>query len=292
MVGTGIGPPGIDGSGRSGEVMTWRAPPPRRRRFSSWPPLPLVVLGSLGAAVFVLPLAGLLNAAPWGSMWSLLSAPEAGTALRLSLLCSLSATVLCVLLGVPLAWLLQRTNLPGRRLVRAVVTLPVVLPPVAGGVALLVVFGRRAALGRFISDTLGINLFFSTPGVILAETFVALPFLVLTMSGAMQGADTRLEEAARTFGAGRWTVFRRVTLPSVWPSLMAGTVLSWARALGEFGATITFAGNLPGRTQTMPLAVYVALETNPDAAVALSLVLVAVSLAVLVSLRRQWFRSL
>jgi len=249
-------------------------------------------LGLLGAAVFVLPLAGLLAAAPWGSLWSLLNTAEARTALWLSLECSLCATVLCVLLGVPLAWLLQRTNLPGRRLLRAVVTLPVVLPPVAGGVALLVVFGRRAALGRFFSDSLGINLFFSTPGVILAETFVALPFLVLTMSGALQGADLRFEEAARTFGAGRWTVFWRVTLPSVRPSLLAGTVLSWARALGEFGATITFAGNLPGRTQTMPLAVYVALETDPDAAIALSLVLVAVSLVVLVSLRRQWLGSL
>jgi len=166
--------------------------------------------------------------------------------------------------------------------------LPIVLPPVVAGVALLVVFGRRGLLGIWLDRWLGIRLPFTTAGAALAETFVAMPFFVLTMEGALRAVDRRLEDAARTLGASRWTAFRRVTLPLVRPSLLAGAVLAWARALGEFGATITFAGNVPGRTQTLPLAVYLALETRPEAAFALSLVLLAVSLAVLVGLRGRW----
>ncbi|MEW6271458.1 MAG: ABC transporter permease subunit, partial [Thermodesulfobacteriota bacterium] len=157
-----------------------------------------------------------------------------------------------------------------------------------GGVALLLAFGRRGIVGRWLEAAFGITLPFTVAGAVLAETFVAMPFFVLTIEGALRGLDGRLEDAARTLGARPWTVFRRVTLPLLAPSLAAGAVLCWARALGEFGATITFAGNFPGRTQTLPLAVYTALETDPAAGILLSLVLLVVSLAVLVALRRRW----
>jgi len=195
-----------------------------------------------------------------------------------------------LVLGVPLAWLLARLAFPGRRLVRALVTLPLVLPPVVGGLALLVVFGRRGVLGPALQSALGVSIPFTTAAVVLAETFVAMPFLVVTVEGALNSADRRLEEAAATLGATAWTTFWRVTLPQVAPSVGAGAVLCFARALGEFGATITFAGNLPGTTQTMPLAVYVALESDPEAAVALALVLLALSVAILVALRERWLR--
>jgi molybdate transport system permease protein len=191
-------------------------------------------------------------------------------------------------LGVPLAWLLARTGFPGRRLVRALVTVPLVLPPVVGGVALLLVFGRRGLVGSWLDATVGVSLPFTTAGVVVAEAFVAMPFLVISVEGALRGADDRYEEAAATLGAGRWTAFRRVTLPLIAPGVAAGAVLCWARALGEFGATITFAGNFPGRTQTMPLAVYLALEQDLDAAIVLSLVLLVVSVAILVALRDRW----
>ncbi len=209
-------------------------------------------------------------------------------ALRLSLVTATAATAVCLLLGVPLAWLLARADLPGRTLVRALVTLPLVLPPVVGGVALLLVLGRNGLVGRWLDSAFGLTLPFTTAGVVVAEAFVAMPFLVISVEGALRAADARYEEAAATLGAGRWTTFRRVTLPLVAPGVAAGAVLSWARALGEFGATITFAGNFPGTTQTMPLAVYLALETDPEAAVVLSLVLLAVSVLVLAGLRERW----
>jgi molybdate transport system permease protein len=212
-------------------------------------------------------------------------------ALRLSLECATAATLLALVFGVPLAWVLARARIRGVHLLRAVVTLPLVLPPVVGGVALLLAFGRQGILGRHLDDWTGITLPFTTAGVIVAETFVAMPFLVITVEGALRSSDQDLEEAAATLGATRMTTFRRVTLPAIAPSLLAGAVLCWARALGEFGATITFAGNFPGKTQTMPLAVYLALETDPDAAIALSLVLLAVSVAVLVGLRERWLRA-
>jgi len=190
---------------------------------------------------------------------------------------------------VPLAWVLARRRFPGRRLVRALVLLPLVLPPVVGGVGMLYAFGRRGVLGPALG-AVGISLPFSTAGVVLAEAFVAMPFLVITVEGALAGSDQRYEEAAATLGASDWTTFRRITLPLIGPSVAAGAVLCFARALGEFGATITFAGNLPGTTQTMPLAVYVALETNPEAALALALVLLAVSILILVALRERWLR--
>jgi molybdate transport system permease protein len=204
------------------------------------------------------------------------------------LLTATLATAVCLLLGVPLAWVLARAEFPGRRLARALVTVPLVLPPVVGGVALLLVFGRRGLVGAWLDSAFGISLPFSTAGVVVAEAFVAMPFLVISVEGALRGADARYEEAAATLGATRWTAFRRVTLPLIAPGVAAGAVLCWARALGEFGATITFAGNFPGRTQTMPLAVYLALEQDLDAAIVLSLLLLTVSVAVLAGLRDKW----
>jgi molybdate transport system permease protein len=248
------------------------------------------VVASLGAALFVLPLVGLLWKAPWADLGQALVAPEALTAMRLSLVCSLAATALSVVLGLPLAWVQARGTFPGRALLRALTLLPVVLPPVVGGVALLAVFGRRGLIGQWL-EPLGIRLPFTTAGAVLAETFVAMPFFVLSMEGGLRGLDRRLEDAARSLGATRWTVFRRVTMPLVRPALATGAALCWARALGEFGATITFAGNFPGRTQTIPLAVYLELETRPEAGLALSLVLLAVSLTILVLLRGRWLEQ-
>jgi molybdate transport system permease protein len=251
-------------------------------------PLALLFPAAVGLVFLTLPLAGLLIRAPWGTMPQRLTEPGVLTALRLSLQTATLATALCLVLGVPLAWVLARVEFPGRRLVRALVTVPLVLPPVVGGVALLLVFGRRGLVGEWLDSTFGITLPFTTTGVVLAEAFVAMPFLVIAVEGALRGADSRYEEAAATLGAGRWTTFTHVTLPLVAPGVAAGAVLCWARALGEFGATITFAGNFPGRTQTMPLAVYLALETDLDAAIVLSLILLTVSVVILAALRDKW----
>ncbi|MCW2868408.1 MAG: molybdate transporter permease subunit, partial [Marmoricola sp.] len=223
--------------------------------------------------------------APWAGLPRLLATAEVRDALWLSLLSATAATVVSVVLGVPLAWLLARSRLPGLRLLRALVTLPLVLPPVVGGVALLLVLGRTGLVGRYLDLWFGFTLPFTTAAVVVAETFVAMPFLVIAVEGALRSADQGYDEAAATLGAGRGTVFRRVTLPLIRPALVSGAVLCWARALGEFGATVTFAGNLQGTTRTMPLAVYLAMETDPEAAVALSLLLLAVSVVVLVALR-------
>ena len=254
-------------------------------------PLVAVLLAAVGAAFFVLPLLGLILRAPWAHAWEDLTAPETLAALRLSLVASLSATALALVMGVPLAWLYARARFPGRSLLRALTTLPMVLPPVVGGIALLLAFGRRGLLGQLLDRTLGISLPFTTAGVVMAETFVAMPFLILTVEAGLRSMDLRYEEAARTLGAGRWTVFRWVTVPLIAPSLVAGAVLCWARALGEFGATITFAGNFPGVTQTMPLGVYLLLETKPEASIVLSLLLLLISLLVLVGLRDRWLGS-
>jgi molybdate transport system permease protein len=253
-------------------------------------PVPLLVLAAVGAAFVVLPLVGLLQRVPWSDLLDELGTPAVREALKLSLVTSLAATATSLVLGVPLAWVLARVAFPGRSLVRAAVTLPMVLPPVVGGAALLFALGRRGLVGSWLEDALGVHLPFTTAGVVVANTFVAMPFLVVSVEGALRGTDERYEEAAATLGASRWAVLTRVTLPLVRPSLVAGALLCWARALGEFGATITFAGNLPGRTQTMPLAVFLALERDRGAAVVLSLVLVAVSLVVLVGLRDRWLR--
>jgi molybdate transport system permease protein len=254
-------------------------------------PWPALVLAIIAIAFFALPFLGLVWRAPWGDVWSILTSESALTALRLSLWCSFWATLAALVLGVPLAWLLARVAFPGRGLVRALCTLSMVLPPVVAGVALFFALGRRGLVGQYLDRWFGITLPFSTAGVVVAQTFVAMPFLVLTVEAAFRQEDTRFEEAARTLGASRWYVFRRVTLPAIRPGLVAGAVLAWARALGEFGATITFAGNFPGRTQTMPLAIYLANEIDPDEAIVLSLVLIGVSFAVLVMLRDRYLGS-
>ena len=246
-------------------------------------------MAAVAALFLALPLVGLLWRAPWTNVGADLWSPAARTALGLSLVCSLWATALSVGFGLPLAWVLARVDFRGRRLVRALATLPMVFPPVVAGVALLLAFGRQGLAGRWLYDWFGLRLPFTTPGAVLAETFVAMPFLVVPAEAAFRGLDRRFEEAARTLGAGPWTVFRRVTLPLAGPALGAGMVLCWARALGEFGATITFAGNTPGRTSTVPLQVYLLLESGRQGtAVALSLVLLGVSVAVLVGLRDRW----
>ncbi|MFI0505608.1 molybdate ABC transporter permease subunit [Streptomyces albogriseolus] len=254
-------------------------------------PLALLAPALIGLAFLLVPLAALVVRAPWRDLPEQLTSPAVWDALRLSLVCATTATALSLVVGVPLAWLLARTDFPGRSLVRALVTLPLVLPPVVGGVALLLALGRNGIVGRLLDEWFGVTLPFTTAGVVLAETFVALPFLVISVEGTLRAADPRFEEAAATLGASRFTAFRRVTLPLIAPGVAAGAVLAWARALGEFGATITFAGNFPGRTQTMPLAVYLALQNDPAAAIALSLVLLAVSVAVLAGLRDRWTRA-
>jgi molybdate transport system permease protein len=251
-------------------------------------PWPVLVLALVAIAFFALPLVGLMWRAPWGDVWQYLSDDTTRTALRLSIVCSLWATALSILFGVPLAWLLARVDFPGRAAVRALCTLSMVLPPVVGGVALFFALGRRGLVGQYLDRWFDIRLPFTTAGVVVAQTFVSMPFLVITVEAALRQLDTRFEDASRTLGASSWYTFRRVTVPAIRPALIAGAVLSWARALGEFGATITFAGNFPGRTQTMPLAVYLALETNPEEAIVLALVLTAISFAVLVALRERW----
>jgi molybdate transport system permease protein len=242
-------------------------------------------------ALIVGPLAALLVRTPWSEVPRQLASPDAREALQLSLVCSLAATALSLALGTPLAWLLARFDFPGRRLVRALVTLPMVLPPVVGGVALLLAFGRRGLLGQWLELGLGVSLPFTTAGAVLAETFVSMPFLIVSAEAGFRQVDRRLEEAAAVLGARPGFSLRRITLPLAAPALRAGAALCWARALGEFGATITFAGNFPGRTQTLPLAVYSALEHDPDAAIALSLVLLAVSIIALVALRDRWLEG-
>jgi molybdate transport system permease protein len=250
-------------------------------------PLPLLAAAALGAALLALPLLGLLARTPWSRLGGLLGRDEVRQALWLSLRCASAATVLSVLLGVPLAWLLARAELPGRRLLRALVTVPLVLPPVVGGVALLLAFGRHGLLGRLLVTT-GTVPAFTTTGVVLAETFVAMPFLVLSVEGALRALPREPEEVAATLGAGPLRVFRTVTLPALAPAVVAGAVLSGARALGEFGATTTFAGSLPGRTRTVPLAVYTLLQDDPPAAYALSALLLAVSVTLVLLLRGRW----
>jgi molybdate transport system permease protein len=254
-------------------------------------PIVVVVPAAIGAAFFILPLLGLVVRSPWGDAVTALTAPETLQALKVSLVASLSATAIGLILGVPLAWIYARVDFLGRDVLRALTTLPMVLPPVVGGIALLLAFGRRGLVGSWLYSTFGITFPFTTVGVVMAETFVAMPFLVLTVEAGLRSMDRRYEEAARTMGASRWRVFTRVTLPLIGPSLFAGAVLCWARALGEFGATITFAGNFPGVTQTMPLAVYLLLETNQEASFILSLVLLLISLVFLIALRHRWLGS-
>lgn len=241
-------------------------------------------LALAGLAVFVVPVIGLLLRAPWDRLPALLATPAALAALRLSVVTSLAAVLVSVAVGVPLAWVLARLRFPGRGLVRVLVTAPMVLPPVVAGLALLTTFGERGMAGSAL-EVVGVSLPFTTAAVVAAQAFVAAPFLVVTVQAGFASADPRVEDAARSLGARRWRVWGSVVLPASRQSVLAGVALCWARALGEFGATIAFAGSLRGVTQTLPLAVYEQLQTGLDGAVAMSLVLLAVSLGVIASLR-------
>ena len=255
----------------------------------------LWIPAGLGAALLILPLAGLVIRAPWDRVAELALSPTTLDALRLSLLTGLATTVLCLVFGVPLAAILAASDswpTIVRRLLRAGVTVPLVLPPVVGGIALLLLLGRRGVLGGPLLATTGFALPFTTPAVVVAQTFVSMPFLVLAVEGAMRGLDHRFEDAAATLGASRWRSFTRVTLPMAAPGIAAGAVLCFTRALGEFGATITFAGSFPGVTQTLPIAAYLGLQSDPDTAIVLALILLAVAVVVLLSLRDRWAGAL
>ncbi|MCQ0023796.1 ABC transporter permease [Streptomyces somaliensis DSM 40738] len=239
-------------------------------------------------AFLLVPLAGVLAHAPWRTLGARLAAPAVREALGLSLAVSAWALALSLLLGVPLAWTLARVDFPGKPLVRVLVMLPMVLPPTVAGVALLQGFGRRGLLGGVLADRFGVSLPFSTAGAVVAAAFVAMPFLVISLEGALAGLHPRYEETAASLGAAPLRAFLTVTVPMAGPGLVAGAALCWARALGEFGATITFAGNLPGATQTLPLQVYLLLQNDPEGAVAVSLLLLVTAAAVLVALRGRW----
>ncbi|UUS29583.1 ABC transporter permease [Streptomyces changanensis] len=258
------------------------------RRLRPRTPAALALPAIAAIAFLLLPLVGILARTAWGDLRAHLTDPAAVEALRLSFVVSLWSLGLSLALGVPLAWLLARVPFRGKALVRSLVLLPMVLPPTVGGVALLLAFGRRGLLGPWLEDRLGVTLPFHTSGAVLAATFVAMPFLVISLEGALGGLDRRYEDTAASLGAGPLRVFRTVTLPMVAPGLVAGAALTWARALGEFGATITFAGNLPGATQTLPLQVYLLLQEQPEAATSVSLLLLALAMAVLVALRGRW----
>ncbi|MFB8443924.1 ABC transporter permease [Streptomyces niveus] len=267
-----------------------RLSPTRRARGRTRPrtPLALAVPALLAVAFLLLPLIGILARTSWGDIGTHLTSPGVVEALELSLLVSFWALALSLVLGVPLAWLLARVDFPGKAFVRSLVLLPMVLPPTVGGVALLLAFGRRGLLGPWLEDTFGITLPFHTSGAVVAATFVAMPFLVISLEGALGGLRPRYEETAASLGASPVRVFATVTLPMVAPGLFAGAALTWARALGEFGATITFAGNLPGTTQTLPLQVYLLLQNSPEAATSVSLLLLVIAMGVLIVLRGRW----
>jgi molybdate transport system permease protein len=271
-----------------------------RPRRATRPGTPLLILppALLGVLFLLVPTLGLLIRAPWSGLARIYSHADAAdnvdvsAALRLSIVTSLEATVVCLLLGVPLAWVLARIRVPGMALVRVVVTMPLILPPVVGGVALFLALGRNGYLGRYLNEWFGVTLPFTQHGIVIAQAFVAMPFLVVTLEGAFRSSDLNLEEAAATLGASRSRIFTRVTLPLVLPSLIAGTVLCWSRALGEFGATVLFGGNVIDRTQTGPTAVLSAFQNNLPDAVALSLPLMLVSVVVLGALRDKWLRPI
>lgn len=251
-------------------------------------PAALLIPAGLGVAILVVPLLGLVAEAPWRDLWPRLREPGVLSALRLSLVTATVAMTICLLVGVPLAWVLARVSFRGRRLLRALLTVPLVLPPVVGGIALLVTYNRTGPLGGPVWDVFGFQLPFTTAAVVLAQTFVALPFLVLSVEGALRSTGGTFDEVAATLGASRWSTFLQVTLPLAGPGIASGAVLAWARALGEFGATITFAGNRPEVTRTMTLEIYTTYNTDRDGALVLSLLLLVVSVGVLAAMRERW----
>lgn len=241
-------------------------------------------LAAVGLVFMLAPVVALLARVRWGALMGIVVDPSVAAAARLSLATSAAAVTLSAVVGIPLAWLLGRTAFPGRRLVRSLVLLPMVLPPVVAGIALLAALGRTSVVGGWLAQV-GVTLPFTAVGTAVAQAFVAAPFLIVAAEAGFSATDRRLEDAALGLGASRWMVWRTVILPAVRPSLIAGLALCWARALGEFGATITFAGSLRGRTETLPLTAYRELQTDPDGAVAVGVLLLVISLAVLVSLR-------
>lgn len=243
--------------------------------FPSWAWLPFAV----GLALLAVPLLGMVARVPWADLAGLLSSERALDALGLSLATCLVATLLVLLLGVPLALVLARSEGWWVGAVRTLVTVPMVLPPVVAGLALLVTFGRRGLIGQTLSAW-GIEIGFTTAAVVIAQTFVALPFLVTSLEGALRASGARYERVAANLGASPSRIFFRVTVPMALPAVVSGTALAFARALGEFGATLTFAGSLQGVTRTLPLEIYLLRETDSDLALALSLVLVVIALAI------------
>jgi molybdate transport system permease protein len=248
----------------------------------------LLVPAALAALLLVVPLVTLVANTPWHDLRRQLTSSAVGDALWLTVLASLVTVVCCLLFGTPLAWLLARVAFPGRAVLRAAVTVPLVLPPVVAGVALVTALGRTGFVGRPLDEWFGITIPYTTTAVVIAHTFVSLPFYVLAVEGALRSAGEEYDAVAATLGADRWTTFRRVTLPLALPGVLAGAALAWARSLGEFGATITFAGNYPGTTQTMPSLIYTELQSDPMVARTVSMVLLAVSIVVLTLLSNRW----
>ena len=261
-----------------------------RHRPSRTTPSVFVVAAALGILLVGVPIVGLLVRTPWDRIAEILTGDVAVTALRLSLVIATAAAAIALVTGFPLAWLLARASFRGKTVLRALVVLPLVMPPVVAGVGLLAAFGRRGIVGAWLYGTFGVQLTFTTWAAVLSAAFVSFPLAVLTIEAGLRGLDERLEDAAATLGGSRWFVLRRVTVPLLAPQLAAAAVLSWARALGEFGATITFAGNLQGRTQTLPLAVFERLQTDTEAAFAISMLLIAVAFGVILALRGRFLR--
>lgn len=255
------------------------------------PPAVLVLPAALASVFLVLPLVALVLATPWSTFLDNLTSPEVLDALRITALTSGLTVVTCLVLGTPLAWVLARVDFRGRGLLRALVTVPLVLPPVVAGVALVSALGRSGLVGEPLRDATGITLPFTMTAVVIAHTFVAMPFYVISVEGALRTAGEQYDEVASCLGATRWTTFRRVTLPLALPGVVAGSVLAWARSLGEFGATVTFAGNYPGATQTMPSRIYTVLVNDPEGARTLSMILLLSSVLVLAALRNRWLTT-
>lgn len=266
-------------------------PSVRSRRVSLGVPAWAVALAAVGGLLIVLPIVGMITRVDWANFGALITSEGSVAALWLSLKTSTISTVLCLVLGVPLALVLARTRFRGQQVVRSLVLLPLVLPPVVGGIALLATFGRRGLLGQTF-EVLGIQIAFSTTAVVLAQTFVALPFLALSVEGALRASGSRFEAIAATLGARPSRVFLRVTLPLILPGVLSGAVLAFARALGEFGATLTFAGSLQGVTRTLPLEIYLQRETDPDQALALAVLLMIIAVVVMVATGRRTERAL
>jgi molybdate transport system permease protein len=248
----------------------------------------LVIPAAVAALLLVVPLVTLVADTPWSDFADQIRSTAVRDALRLTVLASALTVVFCLLLGTPLAWVLARVAFPGRSIVRAAVLVPLVLPPVVAGVALVTALGRTGAVGRPLYEWFGLSIPYTTTAVVIAHTFVSLPFYVLSVEGALRSAGEEYDAVAASLGADRWTTFRRVTLPLALPGVLAGSALAWARSLGEFGATITFAGNYPGTTQTMPSLIYTQLQSDPLVARTVSMVLLVVSIAVLALLRNRW----